>query len=78
MYKKRIDSMLLKETELQEELSDMQRAYNELEEAFRMKDSKIVETLQDQRDKWQLEINDLHKKAEERELYIKGLEKSNR
>lgn len=44
MYKKRIDSLLLKETELQEELSDMQRAYNELDEAYRLKESTVVES----------------------------------
>lgn len=56
MLKKRIDSLLLKETELQEELSDMQRAYNELEEAYRMKESTVVESFQEQRDKCQLEL----------------------
>lgn len=45
ILKKRIDSMLLKETELQEELNDMHRAYTELEEAIRHKDSQVLERL---------------------------------
>jgi hypothetical protein len=77
MHNERFDQAIAKETELQEELVEIQRKNTTLEDEIVRVRKILIESEQEagQREMMIRQIKDMEEREEKRETYIKGVEK---